>query len=117
VEKSAETQTLLNAEFINNQNSVVQGIFNIILKTAFRETHLRQIGRDPKFFDCERPVKDAKLTAMRLQVLKGYKASVFMSETGITVAVDTLFRFMSTISCLEKIKELKKNARNDKEFK
>ena len=74
---------------------------------------MRQIGRDPKFFDYERPVTDEKLTAMRLQVLKGYKASVFMSETGITVAVDTLFRFMSTISCLDKINELKRQAKND----
>lgn len=103
---------------MNNQNSVVQGIFNIIFKTAFRQTHLRQIGRDPKFFDYERPVTDDKLTAMRLQVLKGYKASVFMSETGITVAVDTLFRFMSTISCLDKIRELKKQAgSNDAKYK
>ena len=95
----------------------MQGIFNIIFKTAFRQTHLRQIGRDPKFFDYERPVTDEKLTAMHLQVLKGYKASVFMSETGVTVAVDTLFRFMSTISCLDKINELKRQARDDRRFK
>lgn len=30
-----------------------------------------------------------------------------MSESGVTVAVDTLFRFMSTITCLDKINELK----------
>lgn len=54
---------------------------------------------------------------MRLQVLKGFKASVFMSETGITVAVDTLFRFMSTITCLDKINELKKQAKNDKQYR
>ena len=36
IEKSTETQTLLNTDFINNQNSVVQGIFNIVFKTAFR---------------------------------------------------------------------------------
>ena len=56
IDKSTETQTLLNPEFINRQNSVVQGIFNIIFKTAFRQTHLRQIGRDAKFFDYERPI-------------------------------------------------------------
>ena len=66
IEKSSETMTLLNPEFLNKQNSVVQGIFNIIFKTAFRQTHLRQIGRDPKFFDYERPVIDDKLSAMRL---------------------------------------------------
>ena len=54
---------------------------------------------------------------MKLQVLRGYKASVFMSESGITVAVDTLFRFMSTITCLDKINDLKRHARDDGQFK
>ena len=54
---------------------------------------------------------------MKLQVLRGYKASVFMSESGITVAVDTLFRFMSTITCLDKINDLKLHARDDGQFK
>lgn len=40
IEKQTETSTLLNAEFANNQNTVVQGIFNIMLKDAFRDTHL-----------------------------------------------------------------------------
>ena len=40
-----------------------------------------------------------------------------MSEVGITICVDTLFRFMSTITCLEKIKEIKRQARDDREFK
>ena len=53
---------------------------------------------------------------MRLQVLHGYRASVFMTEMGLTVAVDTLFRFMSTITCLEKIRELKHQARTENEF-
>ena len=69
---------------------------------------MKQIGRDPKFFDYDRPITDPKLQAMSLQVLHGYKASVFMTETGVTVAVDTLFRFMSTITCLDKIRELKR---------
>lgn len=96
---------------------MVQNIFNVIFKTAFRQTHLKQIGRDPKFYDYERPVTDAKLTAMRLQVLKGYRASVQMSESGITVAIDSLFRFMSTITCLDKLKELKKAAESDQQYR
>ena len=54
---------------------------------------------------------------MQLQVLHGYKASVFMSEKGVTVAVDTLFRFMSTITCLDKINDLKRRTNSDREFK
>lgn len=40
-----------------------------------------------------------------------------MSETGVTVAVDTLFRFMSTITCLDKINEIKRQANSDHRFK
>ena len=94
-----------------------QAIFNVIFKNAFRATHLKQIGRDPKFFDCDRPIINDDLNAMRLQVLRGYKASVFMSELGITVAFDTLFRFMSTITCLEKIRELERRAPSKDKFK
>ena len=50
-------------------------------------------------------------------MLPGYKASVFMSESGVTVAVDTLFRFMSTITCLDKIRQLKKQATSEHRFK
>ena len=116
VEKSTETTTSLDANFINSQTSVCQAVFNVILKNAFRQTHLRQIGRDPRFFDYESPIIDDKLTAMKLQVLHGFKASAFMSEVGVTVAVDTLFRFMSTITCLEKIRDLRRTAQNDGHF-
>jgi len=85
----------------------VQAIFNIILKTAFRQTHLKQIGRDPRFFDYERPIRDARLSEMNLQVLPGFKASVYNTEQGLTMAVDTIFRFMSTITVLDKIKQLR----------
>jgi len=56
ISKNTETTCVLNADFINRQNSVVQAIFNILFKQAFRQTHLKQIGRDPKFFDYERPI-------------------------------------------------------------
>lgn len=116
VEKSTETTTCLDANFINSQTSVCQAVFNVILKNAFRQTHLKQIGRDPRFFDYEQPIIDDKLTAMKLQVLHGFKASAFMSEVGVTVAVDTLFRFMSTITCLDKIRDLRRTAQNDGHF-
>ena len=44
--KNTETSCVLNADFINRENSVVQAIFNILFKQAFRQTHLKQIGRD-----------------------------------------------------------------------
>ena len=49
-------------------------------------------------------------------MLRGYKASVFMSEAGLNICVDTLTRFISTITCLDKIRQIKREARNDTEF-
>jgi len=40
--------------------------FNIVIKNAFRQTHLKQIGRDPRFFDYEHPIQDNNLRAMKL---------------------------------------------------
>lgn len=54
---------------------------------------------------------------MHLQVLHGYKASVFMTQAGVTIAVDTLFRFMSTITCLDKIRELRRQANSEQRFR
>ena len=53
---------------------------------------------------------------MQLQMLRGFKASVFMSEAGLNICVDTLTRFISTITCLDKIRQLKREARNETEF-
>lgn len=116
IEKATETYAHLDADFINSKNSVCSAILNVIIKNAFRKTHLKQIGRDPWFFDYEDPIQDDNLRAMKLQVLRGYKASIFITEVGVTVCVDTLFRFMSTITCLDKIYELKRQSNSDKEF-
>ena len=47
----------------------------------------------------------------------GFKASAFQSELGCTLAVDNIFKFMSTTTCLERICEIKRNATSDNQFK
>jgi len=54
---------------------------------------------------------------MNLEVLHGFRASVQMTESGLTVAIDSLFRFLSTVSCLDKINELKRQAPSEAKFK
>ena len=71
----------------------------------------KQIGRRPQFFDVSKPMI---LGEFALQIWSGFKASAFNSESGITLAIDNIFKFMSTTSCLVKINELKRNAAGDK---
>ena len=47
----------------------------------------------------------------------GFKASAFQSELGCTLAVDNIFKFMSTTTCLDRICEIKRNAATDNQFK
>ena len=90
--------------FNNKDNDVSQNLINVILKQAFRETNLKQLGRSPRFFDVNSPVS---LNNIGLTMWSGFKASAFQSEFGVTLAVDNIFKFMSTKTCLERIHELR----------
>jgi hypothetical protein len=46
----------------------------VILKQAFRETNLKQLGRSPRFFDVSNPVN---LERIGLRMWSGFKASAF----------------------------------------
>ena len=88
---------------------MAQNLINIIVKQGFRDTSLKQIGRSPRFFDVTNPIN---LPRQGLKIWSGFKASAFNSESGITLAIDSIFKFMSTTSCLQRMNELK-----DKNFK
>lgn len=51
-----------------------QNLINVILKQAFRETNLKQLGRSPRFFDVNSPVD---LSRIGLTMWSGFKASAF----------------------------------------
>ena len=40
-------------------HSVAHTLINIIIKEAFRQTHLRQIGKIPRFFDTTKAIEIA----------------------------------------------------------
>ena len=48
--------------------------------------------------------------------MPGFKASAFQTEMGCTLAIDSVFKFLSTITCLSKIRELKDRASNENHF-
>ena len=81
-----------------------QTLINVILKQAFRETKLKQIGRSPRFFDVTKAID---LSQVGLKIWSGFKASALHSELGCTFAVDSIFKFISTTSCLDRVVELK----------
>ena len=51
IDKSTQSLVTLNDSFTNSDNTVAQNLINIIIKAAFRETNLKQIGKVPRFFD------------------------------------------------------------------
>jgi len=72
IDKSTQCQVKLDDQFTNSDNSVSQNLLNIIIKQAFRDTHLKQIGRAPRFFDVANPIV---LPAQNLKIWSGFKAS------------------------------------------
>ena len=47
----------------------------------------------------------------------GFKASAFQSEMGCTLAVDNIFKFMSTTTCLDRICDIKRNSHTENQFR
>lgn len=82
-------------------------VLNLIVNQAFRETNLKQIGRNPRFFDIDNAID---LSRSNLLIIPGFKASAFQTELGCTLAIDSIFKFMCTTSCLEKINELRERS-------
>lgn len=84
-------------------HNVFHTLLNIIIKDAFRGTNLKQIGKTPKFFDMD---KGVTLPESGLMMWPGFKASAFAYQSGITLVIDNINKFMSTVSCLDRINEI-----------
>lgn len=84
--------------------SVMYQLLNIIIKQAFRETSLKQVGKAPRFFDVENPVV---MHAQGLYIWTGFKAAAVQSRLGTMLCMDSIFKFMCTRSCLETIEDLR----------
>lgn len=54
--KSMVTVNMANPETVLDSQSVMYQLLNIIIKQAFRETKLKQVGKAPRFFDVNDPV-------------------------------------------------------------
>jgi hypothetical protein len=84
-------------------HSVVHTLINIIIKEAFRQTNLRQIGKIPRFFDL---TKAMAIQGTDLQVWPGFRASACNYTSGLALVIDNVNKFMSTKSSLERIYEI-----------
>ena len=93
----SEKEIYLNDEFSNKDNDVKQTVLNLIINQAFRETNLRQIGKSPRFFDINKAID---LSRQGLMIMPGFKASAFQTQMGCMLAIDNVFKFLCTTSCL-----------------
>ena len=103
----------LDGNFNNQDNTVGQNLINIILKDAFRDTDLKQIGKTPRFFDVSNAMD---LTQQNLRIMSGFKASVNQTHLGPTLVMDSIFKFMSTTSCLQRINEIRQYCNNNSDM-
>ena len=48
--------------------------------------------------------------------MPGFKASAFQTQMGCMLAIDNVFKFLCTTSCLQKIRELKERSHSDHQY-
>jgi hypothetical protein len=78
-------------------HNVMHTLLNIILKEAFRQTNLRQIGKQPRFFDVSKAID---IEGSGLQACPGFRASAFNYTSGLAVVIDNINKFISNKTCL-----------------
>ena len=84
-------------------HNIIHNLINIIIKQAFRDTDLRQIGKQPRFFDVAKAVN---IENSDLQACPGFRASAFNYTAGMTIVIDNISKFISNKTCLERIYEI-----------
>lgn len=84
-------------------HSIVHTLLNIIVKQAFRETNLRQIGKQPRFFDMSKAID---VEGSGLQACPGFRAAAYMYTSGLTIVIDSINKFISNKTCLSRIHEI-----------
>ena len=89
-------------------------IINIVIKEAFRQTTFKQIGKSPRFFDIQNPID---LSHLGLRIWPGFKASASQTTTGITLAIDSIFKFITTQTCLDRIGQIYKDSETEEDYK
>jgi len=90
-------------------HTVMHTLLNIIVKQAFRETSLRQIGKQPRFFDVSKAID---VEGSGLQACPGFRASAFNYTSGLTIVLDNINKFISNKTCLERIHEIQHDQQN-----
>lgn len=104
---NADSKRLISGKnlttFKGEDNAMIHTLLNIIVKQAFRETNLRQIGKQPRFFDVS---KAFEIEGSGLQACPGFRASAYNYTSGLTIVIDNINKFISNKTCLERINEI-----------
>lgn len=122
---SAESKKFFSGKSLENakmeDHNIIHNLINIIIKQAFRDTNLKQIGKQPRFFDVTKAIE---VEGSGLQACPGFRASAFNYQSGIYLVLDNINKFLSSKTCLERIQEIEaseyikdKRAKIEEEFK
>jgi PAZ domain len=104
---NAESKKFFSGKSLANSkmedHNVIHTLINIIIKQALRETDLRQIGKQPRFFDISKAIS---VEGSGLQACPGFRASAFNYTSGFALVLDNINKFLSNKSCYERIEEI-----------
>jgi len=107
---SAESKKYFSGKSLSSSkmedHNVIFNLINIIIKQALRDTDLRQIGKQPRFFDITKAVS---VEGSGLQACPGFRASAFNYHQGLALVIDSINKFLSNKSCYERIEEIMNN--------
>jgi hypothetical protein len=104
---NAESKSFFSGKTLTNckmeDHNMIFNLINIIIKQALRDTDLRQIGKQPRFFDISKAIT---VENSGLQACPGFRASAFNYQSGLCLVLDSINKFLSNVSCLDRITEI-----------
>jgi len=89
-------------------------LLNLIIFKEFRNMGMRQVGRRPHF--CVEPDEKARKQMQDIEVWQGFKFSATIYNPGMFAILDTVNKFFRKVSCMDKIRSMKKDGLSDSQI-
>ena len=93
-----DLSTLKNAD-----HGVAMNFLNLIVKSALRQSDMKQIGNLPRYF---LPKNRRRVEFLDMEVWPGFQTTTAIYKGGFFLTIECLNKFISSRSCLDVIKEM-----------
>lgn len=108
-----DTKTFFSGEMLSKastkDNIVITNVVNNILKQAFRETSLTQIGKDTKFFDLANTME---FDGSDMTISPGFRGTATNYFDGHALVIENVSKLMCKQKCIDRINEIYYSTKN-----